>query len=184
VDRSNTPLAAPAPADLDKDGDFGIWTGHRIPDDRSGWHPQVRRFYEYWLAVAPPGRLPGRQHIAPEDLVKILPRLWMLEVFHDPLRYRYRLIGTDIVRSLRREMTGGWLDEVQPETTQKPALRDRYRFIALTGRPTWRRGPTNWERDPVHRMTENCLVPLAADGKTVDKIFGISMQFDASGKEL
>ena len=32
--------------------DFGVWTGHRIPDDRSSWHPLVRRFYEYWRSIA------------------------------------------------------------------------------------------------------------------------------------
>src|SRR5258707_1296396 len=79
--------------------DFGIWTGHRIPEDRSSWHPLVCRLYEYWRAAAPPGRLPGRQHIAPEDIVPLLSRLWMLDVFREPLRFRYRLVGTDITRS-------------------------------------------------------------------------------------
>jgi hypothetical protein len=164
--------------------DFGVWTDHRIDDDRSGWHPGVRRFYEYWLAAAPPGRLPGRQHIKPEDLVPLLPRVWMLDVFRDPLRFRYRLVGTEIVRSVHRELTGQWLDEAQPETVRNPMLRDRYRFIAETGRPTWRHGPTHWDRDPVHRVTENCLLPLAADGETVDKIIALTALFDVNGREL
>src|SRR6202140_589588 len=79
---------------------FGAWTVHQIPEDRSGWHPMVRRFYEYWLSVAPPGRLPGRQHIRPEDLVPLLPQLWMADVYRDPLRFRYRLVGTKIVQSV------------------------------------------------------------------------------------
>jgi hypothetical protein len=164
--------------------DYGAWTDHQIPEDRSDWHPRVRQFYEYWLAVAPPGRLPGRQHIAPEDLVPLLPRLWILDVFRDPLRFRYRLLGTDLVRSVGREMTGEWLDEAQPETVSNPLLRHRYRFIAETGRPTWRRGKTLWNRDPLHRLVENCIVPLAADGVIVDKLFCYSVQFDVAGKEL
>jgi hypothetical protein len=47
---------------------FGVWTDHRIPEDRSGWHPLVQRFYEHWLSIAPPGQLPGRQHIKPRPL--------------------------------------------------------------------------------------------------------------------
>jgi hypothetical protein len=170
--------AAPASAD------FGAWAEHRIDDDRSGWHPTVRRLYEYWLAVAPPGRLPGRQHIKPEELVPLLSRIWMLDVFRNPLRFRYRLVGTEIVRSVRRELTGLWLDEAQPNTAHNPILRDRYRFIAETGRPTWRHGPTYWERDPVHRVIENCLLPLAKDGETVDKIIAVTVLFDANGHEL
>jgi hypothetical protein len=166
------------------DSDFGIWTGHHVPDDRSSWHPAVRRFYEYWRDVAPPGRLPGRQHIAPEDIVPLLPRLWILDVFYAPLRFRYRLVGTSITRSVQREMTGQWLHEAQPEATNNPKARDRYRFIIETGQATWRRGPTMWHRDPNHRVVENCLAPLATDGETVDKIIAVSVLFDANGREL
>jgi hypothetical protein len=164
--------------------DFGDWTNYHIPEDRSGWHPMVRSFYEYWLSVAPPGGLSGRQHIHPEDIAPLLPRLWMLDVHRNPLRFRYRLVGTHIVQSVGREITGEWLDEVQPATVNIPVLRDRYRFVAETGCPTWRRGPIYWDRDLTQRTTENCLVPLAADGVTADKIFGVSVVFDADGREL
>jgi hypothetical protein len=165
-------------------GDYGIWTDHRIPDDRSSWHPLVRRFYEYWLQVAPPGRLPGRQHIVPEDMVPLLSRLWILDIFRDPLRFRYRLVGTDITRSVQRELTGLWLHEVQPQSLANVNLRDRYNFILATGQATWRRGLTLWDRDPNHRIVENCLAPLATDGKTIDKIIAMSVLFDANGREL
>ena len=179
------PLVFPAPpaGDPSAPADYGIWTGHRIPDDRSFWHPLVRRFYEYWVSVAPPGRLPGRQHIMPEDIVPLLSRLWMLDVFRDPLRFRYRLVGTDITRSVQRELTGTWLDEAQPESVRNPNLRDRYRFILETRQATWRRGRTLWDRDPTHKVVENCLAPLATDGVTVDKIIAVSVIFDSTGRE-
>jgi hypothetical protein len=161
--------------------DFGVWTDHRIPDERSGWHPMVRSFYEYWRSVAPPGRLPGRQHIRPEDIVPLLANFWMLDVYRNPLRFRYRLAGTHIVSSVGRELTGGWLDEVQLESVDNPTLRDRYRFVAETGRATWRHGPTFWQRDPMHRTIENCLAPLATDGVTVDKMVAVSVAFDMFG---
>ena len=164
--------------------DYGVWTGHRIPHDRSSWHPLVRQFYEYWVSVAPPGHLPGRQHIAPEDIVPLLSRLWMLDVFRNPLRFRYRLVGTDITRSVQRELTGMWLHDAQPELFENANLRDRYRFMFATGQATWRRGPTIWTRDPTHRLVENCLAPLATDGTTIDKIIAVSVQFDANGREL
>jgi hypothetical protein len=164
--------------------DFGVWTDHCIPQDRSGWHPLVRQFYEHWLSIAPPGRLPGRQHIAPEQMVPMLSRMWMADVHCHPLRFRYRLYGTALVSSLHREVTGQWLDEAQPETVLNPIVRDRFRFIAETGRPTWRRGRSLWERDPLHRIVENCIAPLAADGKTVNVIIGLSVLFDSAGEEI
>jgi len=41
-----------------------------------------------------------------------------------------------------------------------------------------------WNRDPQHRTVENCLVPLAADGETVDKILAMTALFDARGRQL
>jgi hypothetical protein len=126
-----------ASAPTNPGANFCDWTNHRIPEDRSGWHPMVRSFYKYWLSVAPPGRLPGRQHIRPEDLVPMLPRLWMLDVYRNPLRFRSRLADTQIVLSVGREFTGEWLDEVQPATVTNSMLRDRF---GLSPRPVARRG--------------------------------------------
>jgi hypothetical protein len=113
-------------------------------------------------------------------MVPLLPRLWLLDVQREPLRFRYRLAGTAIVRFLRREVTGAWLDEVHRETFV-PESGDRYRFIAETGEPTWRRGPTYWDRPFAPRVIENCAVPLATDGHVVDKILALTVCFDANG---
>jgi hypothetical protein len=165
-------------------GEFGPWTGYRLPEDRGDWHPLVRRFYEYWRSVAPSGALPGRQHIIPEDIAPLWPRLWMLDVFRNPLRYRYRLCGTEMVRSLGREVTGVWLDEVHPQLIANPESRERFRFMAETGCPTWRRGPPLWTHDPDHRAIETCIVPLAGDGRAVDKMLACSVLFDGEGRPI
>jgi len=163
---------------------FGIWTDYRVPDDRSAWHPLVRRFYEYYRSITPPDRLPGRQHLVPEQMVPMLSRIWMLDVHREPLRFRYRLYGTTLANSLKRDVTGRWMDEAAPEIIGHREVRDRLHFMIETGRPTWRRGPTKRGRDPLHRIIENCVAPLAADGETVDIIIGVAVIFDATGKEI
>ena len=165
-------------------GDYGVWTGYQIPDDRADWHPLVRCFYDYWASVSPRGRLPGRQDIAPEEVPALWSRMWMLDVYRDPLRFRYRLCGTEMVRSLGREVTGAWLDVAHPQLVENPQSNQRFRFIAETGRATWRRGSPLWTRDPEHRTIETCIAPLAADGFKVDKILGISVMFDSQGKPI
>src|SRR5579859_1220842 len=124
-------------SDVVEGAGYGAWTNHQIPEDRSAWHPMVRRFYEYWLSIAPPGRLPGRQHVRPEDIVPLLSRLWMVDVFRDPLRFRYRLVGTNVVNAIGCELTGRWLEEVQPEVI---ATRWQSIDIALSLRPAARLG--------------------------------------------
>jgi PAS domain len=171
--------------DLARTGDFGPWTDYRIPADRSGWHPDCRRFYEYWSSVAPaPGCLPGRRHVSPTEIVPLLPRVWMLDVVRAPLRFRYRLVGTAEVSTLGRDLTGQWVDEAHPNFADNPYLGNRYRFMAETGRPTWRRGPVRWGHDSEHRSVENCMVPLASDGATVDIIFAISVVFFKTGQPV
>jgi len=164
--------------------DYGVWTGYRIPEDRTSWHPLMVRFYDYCLAVAPPGCLPGRQHIVPEDIAPLWSRLWMLDVCREPLRYRYRLCGTEMVRSLGHEVTGAWLDEVHPQLIAHPESRERFRFMAETGAATWRRGPPLWTRDPDHRSIETLIVPLAADGFTVDKMIAASVLYGVGDRPI
>jgi hypothetical protein len=175
--------AAPGSGDA-SDGDYGDWTDHRIPDDRSAWHPMARQFYDYWLSIAPPDSLPGRQHVAPEKMTAWLSRLWLLDIYRNPLRFRCRLAGSEMVRSIGREVTGKWLDEVHPLSVTDPDSRDRFRTAAELGRPTWRRGPPRWLRHPDFRVVESVLVPLAADGRTVDKIMAVSITFDTKGRML
>ena len=166
------------------DGDYGEWTDHRIPDDRGDWHPLIRQFYDYWLSVAPPGALPGRQHVAPERMTAWLSRLWLLDVYRDPLRYRCRLVGSDMVRSIGQEVTGRWLDEVHPLSVTNASCRERFRIVAELGRATWRRGTPRWARQPDFRIVESVILPLATDGRTVDKIMSMSITFDTNGRVI
>lgn len=168
--------------------DYGGWIEHRIPDDRSAWHPLIQQFYDYWLSIAPldamPGALPGRQHVAPEEMTAWLSRLWLLDVHRGPLRYRFRVCGSGVVRSLGQEVTGRWLDEVHPLSASDPRSRDRLRIAAELSRPTWRRGTPRCPRAPEAKIAESLMVPLAADGHTVDKIMGVSITFDAKGRMI
>jgi len=165
-------------------GEFGTWTGYRIPEDRSGWHPLVRRLYDYWLSIALPDRLPGRRNLMPEDIATLWSHTWMVDVSREPLRYRYRVCGTEVVRSLGREVTGRWLDEVHPEATANPQADDRLRFTAMTGCPTWRRGQPLWNPHGLQQSVETRIVPLADDGRRVDKLIGVAVAYDAAGRPI
>jgi hypothetical protein len=42
--------------------------------------PRFRQFYDYWASRAPPGRLPGRQHIDPLDIPALLTGVMLYDV--------------------------------------------------------------------------------------------------------
>jgi hypothetical protein len=163
--------------------DFGIWGNYAIPEDRSDWNEKLRRFYCYWLKISPAARLPGRQHLDPLDIPDLMSRIWILDVEREPLRFRYRLAGTKEVETLGREVTGRWFDEVHPQFRADLQVRNRYAFMAIQGRPTYRKGTINFLHFKDHYYVENCMVPLARDGETVDMIMACSILYRQDGVE-
>jgi hypothetical protein len=144
------------------------------------WHPRIRRLYDYWAAAAPCGVLPGRQHVEPADFPDLLPDIWLLDVQRDPFRLRYRLAGTHVVNCVGRELTGRWMDQVQP-LSMAPGYLDRYRDVVETGKPSWRRGPPRLHAERGYSVLENILLPLARDGKNVDMLLALTVCYRQDG---
>lgn len=99
---------------------------------------------------------------------RLLPHLTLFEVESEPLRFRVRLVGTSVVEATGMEMTGRYLDELK-DIAQ---TLDRCRRLVETGMPYFHADvPLTWS--PHNYKTYTVLrLPLAADGKTVDKILG------------
>ena len=162
-----------------------IWQIVDRNTDRSTWNPKVSRFFDYWLSITPPDRLPGRQHFDPLAIREMMSRIWILDVMRSAadLRYRYRLVGTRQVEIFGREITGEWLDEAHPHLGERPEIMARYRAMAERGIATYRRGHISLVREREFSMTENCEVPLARDGVTVDMIVCFAVLYREDGKE-
>jgi hypothetical protein len=154
------------------------------PDvDRSSWHAKLARFFDYWMLIKPATGLPGRQHFDPLDIPNIMPRVWMLDILREPLRYRYRLAGTKEVETLQREVTGQMFDDVHPHLRGDGEAFGRFDAIARRGVATYRYGRIVALHHKKHLNVENCMVPLARDGKTVDMIVACSVLYQIDGRE-
>lgn len=75
--------------------------------------PRLNRLYGLWCeaCAANSGKPPGHAFVDPLHLRFIIGSLLLFEVHPDPLRFRYRLVGTDIVDHLGVELTGLWLHQ-------------------------------------------------------------------------
>jgi hypothetical protein len=148
------------------------------PQPGPDWHPEIKSIFQYWRSIQPATGLAGRQHLDPADIKRLLPGVWLLDVQHEPFRLRYRLVGTRVGYVIGREVTGLWLDEAHPDAAEKPSYFDRYRTVAETAVPSWRRGrPRLW----VHQdfaIIENLLMPLAADGQQVNMLLAFTVLHD------
>jgi len=156
---------------------------HGGEGNQSLWNPKVRRLYEYWRSIHPETGLPGRQHFEPLDIPDLLSTLWLLDVQHEPFRLRYRLVGTKIVERLGREVTGQWLDEAHSNVANDPTYFDRYRLVVTQKEPSWRKGRPIFKQDTHVAVLENLILPLAADGETVNTLLIITIRYTEDGRE-
>jgi hypothetical protein len=137
--------------------------------------PRIRRLYDYWQAARPPsGGLPGRQHIDPTAIPELLAWMWMVDVEHHPLRFRYRLIGTEQVRAMAGDFTGRYLDEVHPRFLTGFTYAD-YVAVAERAEIGYHRGEPIFHLDKDYIAIERLLLPLAKNGRDVDMLLAITL---------
>lgn len=133
------------------------------------WHPRFKRVHDYLEAKARPGKLPGRQHIDPLELRDVLPHLMLVDVERapgQPIRYRIRLVGTQVVALQGSDATGKYVEDV---LNKGPDIIAGYSEILETRQPQYRRGAVaTTDRD--HLTYQRIAFPLAADGETVDML--------------
>src|SRR5215469_5086608 len=73
-------------------------------------HPTLVALHRYWDGKRGGRMMPSRRDLDPSEIVKLLPHIYMVDVLRDPLRFRYRLIGTAICAFLGRDYTGRAVD--------------------------------------------------------------------------
>src|SRR6185503_9572608 len=84
-----------------------------LPD---GCSAPIKCLHEYWQGIRPaPALLPGRGHLVLRDIAPLLRHIWLVDVVGDPIRFRYRVLGTTIDQLIGNHLNGAWLDEVHTE---------------------------------------------------------------------
>jgi hypothetical protein len=140
-------------------------------------HDELKQIYVYWLSKKGRRRAPSRADIDPAEIASLMPYVGLVDVERAPLRFRYRLLGTEVVRGLGIELTGRFLDEVPLDDHQRAIARE-YTRVAERAEPVC----TIWEytrADGRHVHYERLGLPLMTDGRTVDMLFG-GVVFDAA----
>jgi hypothetical protein len=145
---------------------------------------RVRLLFEYWRSKCRPGWLPGRGDIEPQEMVAFLPYVILLDVERrgDTHRFRYRLVGTEVVTLFGHDPTRRYLDEATVPQ-RYPQVHGRLLSVVETKRPYYAILPVPLpNRDSVY--AEILTVPMASDGKTVDLLLGIRCGLNQSQRPL
>jgi len=104
----------------------------------------------------------------------------LVDVLHEPggaLRYRIRLVGTQVVAIQGSDATGKFVGEVL-NTDEVPAIFQGYDETVRSRQPGYRKGVVATAgRD--HVFYRRVAFPLARDGETVDMLSFVFVRDDA-----
>jgi hypothetical protein len=135
-------------------------------------HPTLVALHRYWDGKRGGRLMPARRDLDPSEIVKLLPHIYMLDVERDPLRFRYRLIGTAICTFLGRDYTGRIVDAATyGEGESLNRLLELFTAVVETRGPVAYKGNIWYVSGREWRQVEALLMPLSRDGATVDIIF-------------
>src|SRR5579859_7436614 len=130
----------------------------------------LQAVHSYWLEKRGDRFAPSRSDIKPEEIVRLLPYVLLMDVVGAPLRFRYRLVGTAFATEYGQEITGKFVDEIDLADKASSVIADCAEVVRS-------RAPSfnNWEytkADGRHVEVERVLLPLSNDGETVNMLFG------------
>jgi hypothetical protein len=138
-------------------------------------HSTLRRLCQYWLEKKAERLAPPRQDIDLSHLGDLLPHVFLLEVEYRPLRFRFRLVGAEIVERFGGDVTGRYIDEIE-FSYRAPSVAAYYAAVVTTREPSCHNVhyTTGSGR---HLVYERVILPLSSDGETVDMLLG-GIRFD------
>jgi hypothetical protein len=136
-----------------------------MPDlSRELVEPRLHKLYDYWCARRRGRRWPARRDLDPLDFSYVLGHVMLIDVLREPLRFRVRLHGTEIVTRVHYDLTGKLLDEL-PDSEYRAYALERCRRLVETAEPL--RVVQDRELDGrIHRY-EALWLPLSDDAARV-----------------
>jgi hypothetical protein len=145
------------------------------PESDASVSPLGREFLAYWHGKCPAGGgYPTRADIVPEEMVRLLPYVFMVDVVPDRgggLDFRFRLVGTAIME-IEGEHTGKLLSSMFPDREAYAVLWRQY-DEAAAGKIGVRRETLSWQgRD--HVRYEVILAPLQDESGRVSMLIGLA----------
>jgi PAS domain len=131
--------------------------------------PKVLQFYEFWRSRCKAGGLPKKSDMDPVDMGPFLANIVLTEVSYEPLDFKYRIIGEELISRLGN-LTGKRVREMALINVSSSAYQN-YCAVVETKRPQFLEGDavTALKKDRLYLMSRvHC--PLSSDGQTVDFI--------------
>ena len=133
---------------------------------------KLKQLLKYWTTISPDHRLPARTNIDPIQIPALLPNVMLVDVEQPATRFRFRLVGSAIVKLLGKDCKGSYVDEIRlsDEEDLEDILAD-YLAVLTTSAPICKRRSV-MTADNRQFLYERLLLPLASDGTMIDCLLG------------
>ena len=130
---------------------------------------QIQLGYQYWVSIGGAEDVPLRADFDPAAIPNLLPYMVLSEIHQDPLKVRYRLVGTRICEIDGWDKTGHWLDEEPWKQYEAQWLID-YQTVVDTRLPLFGHDVLTY-LDHSQVSFDWAVMPLSTDGNSVDMAF-------------
>lgn len=129
-------------------------------------HPDLQSLYALWQHNCPEGGVPLSSDLEPADLRPWLDHLLIMDVVPTGKDFAYAYYGRSFAAAFGENRLGQTLERL-PEN-QRRILRSEYELVRVRREPVHRVYTADF--DGVQRTWERLVLPLSADGTTVDKL--------------
>ena len=135
----------------------------------------ITSLVSHWKSKRRDDRLPARSDFPAESLKPWMGCITLVDVVRDPMRFRWRLIGTTVTEHMGRDSGGKWFEDLYDAPTLAKHV-SAYRTAVERGGPAYFRGNLQYVNKD-YRYFNSVHLPLAEDGTTVDMLM-LGMDFD------
>lgn len=129
--------------------------------------PRLHRLYQHWNALKGERPLPSPAAFDILGLPQLMGFLHVLDVQGDPPRFRFRLFGTRIAEVGGRDLTGKWVEDIQPP-------RWAAAVQAAFCEPLARRAPCYSRSDEAYDLgaieMHRLACPFSTNGQDIDRL--------------
>lgn len=130
--------------------------------------PILQRLHRDWVSRLHGREMPARADFDIVDFGYILGNINLFDVERNPLRFRFRVHGTNAVTRLGIDLTGKTVDDYD-DPGYRALLNQNYADVVKTCRPLRVLRDPYMVRDKVLRW-EALILPLSEDGRMVNML--------------
>ncbi len=125
----------------------------------------IARLYAYWAGKRRGRAFPSRVDIDPMEFAYILGWVILVDVLRDPLRFKFRIYGSELVNRMGFDLTGKYLSD-HPSAEFRAHVEQQWGQVIDRGAAAHSRFD-RWV-DGRHMRFESLRLPLSSDGATID----------------